>query len=104
MVLVLLGGTTWANDGVWAPDGAYSRVIWPILALVWIAIVSGFLYVQSASTESGPAAGFGLVGVAGDDLGLAHPHLFYTRHKESLAMTTHLQRRPRFTPWAAMTS
>ena len=54
VVLVLLGGTTWANDGVWAPDGAYSRVIWPILALVWIAIVSGFLYVQSASTERAP--------------------------------------------------
>ncbi len=50
LVLVLLGGTTWANDGVWAPDGAYARVIWPIIALVWIAIVSGFLYTRSAAT------------------------------------------------------
>jgi hypothetical protein len=54
LVLVLLGGTTWANDGVWAPDGAYSRVIWPIIALAWIAIVSGFLSTRNASPA--PAA------------------------------------------------
>jgi hypothetical protein len=47
VVLVLLGGTTWANSGVWAPDGAYAMVIWPTIALAWIAIVSGLLYVQS---------------------------------------------------------
>jgi hypothetical protein len=51
VVLVLLGGSTWANDGIWAPDGAYSRVIWPIIALTWIAIVSGFPYTRTASTE-----------------------------------------------------
>jgi len=58
VVLVLMGGTTWANDGIWAPDGAYSRVIWPIIALAWIAIVSGFLYAQIPSTAraSQPAA------------------------------------------------
>jgi hypothetical protein len=58
VVLVLLGGTTWASDGLWAPDGAYSRVIWPIIALAWIAIVSGFLYAKSPSTApaSEPAA------------------------------------------------
>ena len=50
VVLVLLGGTTWASDGVWAPDGAYSQVIWPLIALAWTAIVSGFLYAQSSST------------------------------------------------------
>jgi hypothetical protein len=27
VVLVLLGGTTWATDGIWAPNGAYSRFI-----------------------------------------------------------------------------
>ena len=51
LLLVLLGGSTWANDGVWAPDGAYSRVIWPIVALAWIAIASGFLYTRTASTQ-----------------------------------------------------
>ena len=43
VVLVLLGGTTWASDGFWAPDGAYSRFISPIIALVWIAVISGLL-------------------------------------------------------------
>jgi hypothetical protein len=33
LVLVLLGGTTWATDGIWAPDGAYSRFISPSSAL-----------------------------------------------------------------------
>lgn len=42
VVLVLLGGTTWASNGFWAPDGAYSRFISPIVALAWIAVVSGF--------------------------------------------------------------
>jgi hypothetical protein len=51
LLLVLLGGSTWANDGMWAPDGAYSQVIWPIVALAWIAIASGFLYTRTASTE-----------------------------------------------------
>jgi hypothetical protein len=52
VVLVLLGGTTWARDGFWAPDGGYSRFIAPILALAWIAVVSGFLYMRSPSTGS----------------------------------------------------
>ncbi|TMB50118.1 MAG: hypothetical protein E6J50_06455 [Chloroflexi bacterium] len=58
VVLVLLGGTTWANDGFWAPDGAYSRVIWPIVALVWIATASGVLYTRSPSAPpvAAPAA------------------------------------------------
>jgi hypothetical protein len=58
VVLVPLGGTTWASDGLWAPDGAYSRVIWPIIVLVWIAIVSAFLSAQNPSTARapGPAA------------------------------------------------
>ena len=32
-LLVLLGATTWAGDGIWAPDGAYSRFISPIIVL-----------------------------------------------------------------------
>ncbi len=49
MVLVLLRATTWAGDGFWAPDGAYSRFISTAGALAWIAVVSGFLYMRSAS-------------------------------------------------------
>jgi hypothetical protein len=36
VVLVVLRGTTWASDGIWAPDGAYSRFIAPLIGLVWI--------------------------------------------------------------------
>jgi hypothetical protein len=42
VVLALLGGTTWARDGFWAPDGAYSLVsTFPVF--LWIAVLSGFL-------------------------------------------------------------
>ena len=54
VVLVLLGATTWAGDGIWAPDGTYSRFISPIIGLVWIAVVSGFLYKLNPSTVSTP--------------------------------------------------
>jgi hypothetical protein len=43
LVLVLLGGTTWATDGMWAPDGAYSRFISPIIGIAWIVVISGVL-------------------------------------------------------------
>src|SRR6202021_1502334 len=29
VVLGLLGGTTWLTGGFWAPDGVYSRFVWP---------------------------------------------------------------------------
>jgi hypothetical protein len=54
MVLVLLRATTWAGDGFWAPDGAYAHYISTIIALAWVAVVSGFLYVRSPSTEKAP--------------------------------------------------
>jgi hypothetical protein len=50
VVLVLLGATTWASDGFWAPDGAYSRFIAPIIALAWIAVISGLLVTRAPST------------------------------------------------------
>jgi hypothetical protein len=50
VVLVLLGGTTWASDGFWAPDGAYSRFVSPIIALAWIAVFSGLLVMRGPST------------------------------------------------------
>jgi hypothetical protein len=50
VVLVLIGGTTWASDGIWAPDGAYSRFISPIIGLAWIAVISGLLVTRSPST------------------------------------------------------
>ena len=54
VLLVLAGGTTWASDGMWAPDGVYSRVVSPIIALVWIAVFSGLLQARSPSTVRVP--------------------------------------------------
>lgn len=48
VALVLLGGTTWASDGIWAPGGVYSRVS-PMVTLVWVTAVSGLLYLRSPS-------------------------------------------------------
>jgi hypothetical protein len=53
VVLVLLGGTTLASNGFWAPDGAYalvSEVAW----IVWIVVISGFLAMRSPSTARAP--------------------------------------------------
>ena len=50
VVLVLAGGTTWASDGFWAPDGAYSRFVSPIIGVVWIVVISGLLVMRGPST------------------------------------------------------
>jgi hypothetical protein len=50
VVLGVLGGTTWMSDGLWAPDGVYSRFVCPLVGLVWILIVSRVL------SSRGPAA------------------------------------------------
>lgn len=54
VVLVLAGATTWAGSGFWAPDGAYSRFVAPIIALAWIVVVSSFLSMRRRSTVSAP--------------------------------------------------
>jgi len=43
VVLVLFGGTTWIGTGIWAPDGAYSRLICPIINLAWFAAAAGVM-------------------------------------------------------------
>ena len=53
LVLVLLGGTTWATNGIWAPDGVYSRFISPIIGIAWIVVISGVL-LKSSSTARMP--------------------------------------------------
>lgn len=40
VVLVLLGGFTWMRDGVWAPDGAFTRFVSPLICLVWLVVFS----------------------------------------------------------------
>jgi hypothetical protein len=54
VVLVLLGGTTWARDGFWAPDGAYAIVSGGIIFFAWIAVVSGFLVIRRPSAARAP--------------------------------------------------
>ena len=54
VVLALLGGTTWASSGFWAPDGAYANFSQFIL-LAWTAVISGVL-VRRYSRASAPAA------------------------------------------------
>jgi hypothetical protein len=51
VVLGVLGGTTWVSGGFWAPDGAYSRFVWPILGLVWIVVFNRVL-TRSPATRS----------------------------------------------------
>jgi hypothetical protein len=53
IVLVLAGGTTWLSGGFWAPDGAYSRVVSPIICLVWVAAASGILLSRVPASRSG---------------------------------------------------
>ncbi len=53
VVLVLLGGTTWLTGGFWAPDGAYSRFVSPIIGLVWVLAASGILLTRSPATRAG---------------------------------------------------
>jgi hypothetical protein len=55
LVLVLLGSTTWASSGIWAPDGAYSQFISPIIGLVWTVVIRGVLLSRTApSTVRAP--------------------------------------------------
>jgi hypothetical protein len=53
VVLAVLGGTTWLSDGVWAPDGAYSRFVSPTLLLLWVVVVSRVLLTRNPGTQAG---------------------------------------------------
>jgi hypothetical protein len=53
VVLTFLGGTTWLSGGFWAPDGAYSRFVTPLIGLVWVVVVSRVLLTRSPATRTG---------------------------------------------------
>jgi hypothetical protein len=53
VVLVLLGGTTWLSGGFWAPYGAYSRFVSPLVGIVWVLIVSQVLLTRSPTGRAG---------------------------------------------------
>jgi len=52
LLLVLLGGTTWMSDGFWAPAGAYSRFVSPIIGLAWVLVVSRVLLARGPATRT----------------------------------------------------
>ena len=52
IVLTLLGGTTWFHEGFWAPDGAYSLWISPIVGLLWVLVASRVL-IRAPAARSG---------------------------------------------------
>jgi hypothetical protein len=53
VVLVLLGGTTWLSGGFWAPYGAYSRFVSPLVGVVWVLVVSQVLLTRSPAGRAG---------------------------------------------------
>ncbi|BCG99835.1 hypothetical protein MesoLj131b_18350 [Mesorhizobium sp. 131-2-5] len=53
VVLGLLGGTTWLSNGIWAPDGVYSRYVSPILLFAWVLVVSRVLLSRAPATRVG---------------------------------------------------
>jgi hypothetical protein len=52
VVLVLVGGTTWASAGIWAPSGAYTRFVSPIIGLVWILVFSRVLLARRSPSTT----------------------------------------------------
>jgi hypothetical protein len=52
VVLLLLGGTTWMSDGFWAPDGVYSRLISPLICLLWLLVVSRVLLTRGPTARA----------------------------------------------------
>lgn len=54
-LLFLLGGTTWAKDGFWAPDGAYGTITF-LLFLVWLTVTSALLVRRTPAAEAPLAA------------------------------------------------
>ena len=52
VVLGVLGGAAWLSSGFWAPDGAYSRFLSPLLLLLWVVVVSRVLLSRGPATRA----------------------------------------------------
>jgi hypothetical protein len=53
VVLGVFGGTTWIRGGVWALDGAYSRLVMPLLLLLWVVVVCRVLLTRARASRPG---------------------------------------------------
>ena len=51
-VLVVIGSTTWARNGLWAADGAYLQFVTPIVFAVMITCFSGLLTMRVSTAEA----------------------------------------------------
>ena len=49
VILGVLGGTTWMSAGFWAPNGAFTRFVSPILLFAWVIMVSRVLLARPLS-------------------------------------------------------
>ena len=52
VVLGVLGGTTWLSGGFWAPDGVYSRFVWPVIFLLYVVVASRVLSTRGSATKA----------------------------------------------------
>jgi hypothetical protein len=52
VIVVLLGGTTWASDGFWAADGAYANIA-ALVFYAWVAVISGVLVRRQSLSRAG---------------------------------------------------
>jgi hypothetical protein len=52
VVVLLMGGTTWLGGGIWAPDGAYSRFVSPLIGFAWILVVTRVLLAQAPAART----------------------------------------------------
>jgi hypothetical protein len=48
---ILVSGTTFAQDGFWAPDGAYNAYITPIIFIVWVVVLSVLLLLRPGAVS-----------------------------------------------------
>jgi len=56
MVVVLLRATTWASDGFWAPDGAYSSYVATGVMVLWLLGISRVLLARRPATSAARVA------------------------------------------------
>ena len=50
-VLICLRATTWASDGFWAPDGAYSQYVATGVMALWLVGISRVLLRRASATS-----------------------------------------------------
>jgi len=53
VVLGVLGGMTWMSSGFFAPDGAFTRFVQPLILIIWVFAVTAVLLKRSPSKGAG---------------------------------------------------